>query len=217
MEEPHVHGLLHLAVLAVALTGGYLGLDKLGHEKFRSAFDSIAADAALDLKDTPKILKDLDIMKGKIAVLHPPEFGAFWQYMICYITGTAYEITWNKYRAAACKIWYFFRRQRHIPLLGYFRKRWDFFTVIVMLIWTITSFFYLVALTLDFGLKIPSTILCEIFFSYLIVVIWIFLLLVILQWKLPKMSQTLEGCSRRARDKLREVRDRMKNIKIDDD
>jgi hypothetical protein len=202
-EGLHVHGLLHLAVLAIAVAGGYIGLDKLGHEKFQSAFDSIAPGAATELEETKQILMSLDLMQAETAILHP-KYGMFYQYLICYITEIKYEIP------LVFRIWYFLRRQKHIPLLGYFRHRWDVPTVFVMLTWCIVSFWFFVALTMDFGLPIKSEIINVGFFSYIFVIAWIFLMLASIQWKLQKIRETCEGCYHYIRNKMRPAPGRLR-------
>jgi hypothetical protein len=196
-EEPTMEGLLHLAVLAIAIAGGYIGLDKLGHEKFRSAFDNIEPGAARELNETRKILMSLDLMEGEVAILHP-RYGMFYQYLVCVVTGIPYEL------AAPYRFAYFFRWQRYVPLLGYFRRRWDVPTVLIMFAWAMLSFCCLVASTIDFGIqKIDNQGMIALFISYVVIIGWVILLVVALKWKLQKIPQTCQTCYGNIKPKMR--------------
>jgi hypothetical protein len=177
--DPQVEGLLHLAVLAIAISGGYIGLDKLGHEKFQAAFENIAPGAARELENTKKILKDLDLIEGEVAILHP-RHGWFYQYVVCFVTGIRYELP------AAYSFAFFFRRQMHVPLLGYFRRRWDVPTASAMLALSMVSCWYLVAASLRCVAPVQHQVLLGLFGFYILVIIWIFVLVLALQWKLQK-------------------------------
>ena len=138
MGAEHIEGLLHLATFAAAVAVAYVGLDKFGGERYQSAYDRIAPEVAHEEAETKKVLYELDLIKDGVAILKT-KYGPFWQYLLCYITGTEYEIIhWRR-------IIYFVRRQYHIPLLGFFRSRLDTPLVTVMLLWVLVSLFFLLA------------------------------------------------------------------------
>jgi len=170
----------------VLLTAAYLGFDK--SEKFQSAFETIAPDVARQLEKAKSALIGLDTVETDTYVLDP-EYGIYWQYMICYITGINHRIEdWRK-----CYILYFFfRRQKHVPLLNYFRRRWDVPIVGALLFVFLTTFIYLVALTLDFDLPTDSRTLRCIFFAYVIGIVWVLFSLIILHGPLQNIDKTCE-------------------------
>jgi hypothetical protein len=202
----HLEGLLHLATFAAAVSAAYVGLDKFGGERYRSAYDKIAPEVAHEETETKRILYELDIMKNDVAVLKT-KYGAFWQYLLCYITGTNYEI--EKWRSFL----YFFRRQKHIPLLGFFRKRLDTPLVTAMLVWTLVSLFFLIGETLDISPAVRISILRYLFISYIAIICSVFFLTFAIQWRLQKIKLTCQGCYRIIRNEMREVTDLAERIK----
>jgi hypothetical protein len=145
-------------------------------------------------------------MKNGTAILKN-KYGPFWQYFLCYITGTQYEIT--KWRAFI----YFFSRQKHIPLLGFFRKRLDTPLVALMLAWALSSLFLLTGETLDIGIVINVGTLRYFLFSYIAIILLVFFLTFVIQWRLQKIKLTCQGCYRIIRNEMREVTDLAERIK----
>jgi hypothetical protein len=84
------------------------------------------------------MLRTLDLMKDDVAVLHPA-FGIYWQYVVCYITGTKYKVALRR------EIFFKIRRQTHIPLLAYFRRRVARPVVVFIFVWSLGCLVFLVS------------------------------------------------------------------------
>lgn len=200
---PNIEGLLHLAGFVVLLSVAYLGLDKF--EKFKTAFDMIAPELARQRKRASDVLLALDIKETDI-VKPDPLLGPFWQHMVCFITGIEHQFT------TCYAIYFFIRRQKHIPLLNYFRNRWDTRIVGIAFVISLAGFLFLIATTLDFSLNMSPCSARLFFFGYIVIILWILFSLSILHWRLQNIDGICEKCYERIQRRMDEIKDAAKKI-----
>jgi hypothetical protein len=106
-DSANAEGLLHLGAFVLAVTGAYIGLDKMGHEKVKGAFERIAPAVAAEEAKNQDLFAALNLYRDEVATLHH-FYGMFWQYLICIVTGIRYELPQRFRRCRS--LWYFVRR-----------------------------------------------------------------------------------------------------------
>lgn len=209
MPAEHVEPLLHLGALAIAATGGYLGIDKLSHSGFSPAFANIEPKVTLEIPENIETLKKLDLVgaDGSLKKDGPPELleecGVFWQYLICTVNDIPYVLPgWRKFRTAV----YFFRRQRYIPFLCFFRKRTDYKCVSVMFSLSLVGFAFMVLSTFMEWDIFSNFWWCLVFYvAYLSFILIALFFLVILHGPLQKISVTCERCRAKLELRMRRI------------
>jgi hypothetical protein len=118
LAETNADVLLHLSALVVAITIAYIGLDQI-------RWEPDVFEARLDAAETQAegLVARTDVRKNKI----PDRSARFYKfpflirikfYVLCHVARA-------KIKMGAMRIFHIFYRQRHVPLLGYFRKRAD--------------------------------------------------------------------------------------------
>lgn len=140
----HIESILHLSSLSLIITIAYLGLDRVHLEK----------DAFLDALERAKdkaiqFVRRCDIKPGE-----KPESSSmfyrfpFWVklkfYALCQVAG----VNWDIDMGGHWRLLHWCHRQRHVPLLGYFKKRRDRGLVSIFAAILLLIFLYMTAAAL---------------------------------------------------------------------
>ncbi len=114
MSAEGIGAVLHLGTMAVALTAGYLGLDRVRPEEadnFRKGLD--AARARVE-----QLLMRLELKRDGRAELKPM-FNVYQVHILCHVARVEVPL------GCFWRAWHVCQRQFYVPMLGYFRHRTD--------------------------------------------------------------------------------------------
>lgn len=149
MHEFFFEGLLHLASMAVLVTAGYLGIDRLQPER-----PLFVADLDRVRDRVKKMLDELSQRKDKPTLIDLPDQLCFQAvYFLCYVGEVPfkYKSRWHSGWAVVYRIWY-------APLLGYFRHKHDRTAVAALFIILLFGFLLLTIIPV-FHTELSATLL----------------------------------------------------------
>ena len=118
--EPVLGQLLHLGALAVVLTAGYLGLDRIRAGRHRFAEDLRRIEIAV-----AGLLLEMGVTRNDRVTLRRA-YDSWEVHVLCFVANKPIRLRW---RWPVC----FVLRQWYFPLLRYFRFKYDFWCVSVLL------------------------------------------------------------------------------------
>jgi hypothetical protein len=159
----HLEGLLHLSALTSAVTIGYVGLDRIRIQlKDEGALERAIASVSTRVE---VLLRQLDVVEtnGYISFIYdfPPA------YVLTHVAGMPVKQGWKRPYRAIC-------RQRHVPLIGYFRNRVDLKLVAASAVLCTLSFLILTAATIwDLPAITNKAVAGSLFVIYVSLLIWI--------------------------------------------
>lgn len=142
MENPHIESILHLSALALIVAIAYLGLDRVHQEKdnFLEALDRAKAKAtAFVLQCDVERTVPAEAMFNRFPFLVRLKF-----YALCQIAGVNGNIEMGFWG----RVSHLCHRQRHVPLLGYFRRRQDRTWISIFALLLLVIFLYMTAAAL---------------------------------------------------------------------
>jgi hypothetical protein len=126
-DESAEGSLLHLVSLAVIITTGYIGLDRVHREP--DAFWNELRAAEQNVENM--LSSRLDIRKpssSSAAIILNPLVDSYLVYALCFVANIKIKLSFSK------RFYHFINRQIYLPFWGYFRKRRDRKVVIVLAI-----------------------------------------------------------------------------------
>jgi hypothetical protein len=133
----HAEGLLHLSAFAAAVSIAYVGLDRIHWDDERFFVSLVQAE-----KDTAALLLlKFGIKKEEVSPQEAFDLFRFFVrlklFALCHVANAQVEMGWW------CRFWHYVHIQRHVPLLPYFRHRWDRTIIGFMAVAALLIFFYL--------------------------------------------------------------------------
>jgi hypothetical protein len=197
-----IDGMLHLGALAIALTLGYIGLDK----HIRGSVAELNP-VSTEVRDTlENLLKRLDLVSTNLEA-EDFLFPRYWTYIACVLAQQPYTAAFWR------RVFYFVRRQKDLPLLGYFRSNVDMYVVPILCIACFVTFVSVADDGLWAAISITDIrIVRFIFILYLLTILWLIVSLVMLL----KLVRNVQAVSNRSRDKLNFRADRIIGFKQHD-
>ena len=162
----HVEAMLHLAAMAVAVTAAYLGLDsvRIRRDGFRRELDRFK-------RVINRRLTEVDVRRcgGARAQLREV-FNRSPVHVLCYVADM--EMNLNVVRWA----WHVIHRQRYVPMLSYFRNRFDRRLIFFLLCISSASFFWLTdAAIWEKNWIYEKEATAFLYWMYVAIILWIFL------------------------------------------
>jgi hypothetical protein len=196
-EPIHPEGLLHLAAFTVAVTIGYVGLDKVTGEQIISR-DQLE-------QEITKVSARVDKLLTRHAVIETDGLMNFIFdfpniYVLCHVAGRRVRHRWPWQRPLRA-----IHRQRHVPLLNYFRHRRDMRLVFRFAIFATLTFVILTASTVWELPKVSNKLVGEILYiAYVCIIGWI-VISVPASAKLRRIGPTCDALEKQVDERLERV------------